>query len=251
MAEEKQVVLVTGSSRGIGAALARGFSEKGSFVIINYLRSEQAAFELRDDINAHSGPGTAFAIRADVSSRKDIRVMFDRSIEQFTKVDVLINTAGVNIDRPFLEMTDEDWSTVLGTILTGTFICSQEFAIRYRGAAGNIINIGAVTALRGRRNGANYCSARAGILTLTKCLALELSPKIRVNCVTPGYINTNEVIERYHLDEKENLEHALSGIPMSRLGAPEDVFQVVDFIVNAATYVTGQNYFVDGGSFMH
>jgi 3-oxoacyl-[acyl-carrier protein] reductase len=157
----------------------------------------------------------------------------------------------VNIDRPFLEMTDEDWTTVLGTILTGTFMCSQEFARRYRGDEGNIINIGAVTAIRGRKNGANFCSARAGILTLTKCLALELSPKIRVNCVTPGYINTDEVMERYQLKEKENLERALSGIPMRRLGKPEDVFQVVDFIVNTASYVTGQNYFVDGGSYMH
>ena len=181
---------------------------------------------------------------------EDVSPMFDQDCP-LQKDRVLINTAGLNIDKPFLEITDKDWSTVLGTILTGTFICSQEFARRYQGEAGHIITIGAVTALRGRKNGANYCSARAGVLTLTKCMALELAPRIRVNCVTPGYINTEEVMERYKLDEQENLERALSGIPMSRLGKTEDVFQIVDFLVNTTSYVTGQNYFVDGGSYMH
>ena len=251
MAEGKKVVLITGSSRGIGAALARSFAGKDYAVVINYLKSERAAFEVREALNARYGADTALAIRADVGCRTDVRQMFDQAYDRFNRIDVLINAAGLNIDKPFLEMTDEDWSTVLETILTGTFICSQEFARRYPGDAGYIINIGAVTAIRGRRNGVNYCSARAGILTLTKCLALELSPKIRVNCVTPGYINTEEVIERYQLDEKENLERALSGIPMSRLGTPDDVFQIIDFIVNTSSYITGQNYFVDGGSYMH
>jgi NAD(P)-dependent dehydrogenase (short-subunit alcohol dehydrogenase family) len=251
MAEEKKVVLVTGASGGIGSALARGFTGKGARVVINYLKSEQAARSLGEEINRRRGPGTALVLRADVSRRGDVRQMFEAAVDQFGGVDVLVNTAGLNLDRPFLEMTDEDWSTVLGTILTGTFLCSQEYALRYRGEAGNIVNIGAVTALRGRKNGANYCSARAGVLTLTKCLALELAPKIRVNCVTPGYINTDEVMERYHLHEQEHMERALGGIPMSRLGKPSDVFQVVDFIVNTAGYVTGQNYFVDGGSYMH
>lgn len=251
MAEEKKVVLITGSSRGIGAGLAHSFAEKGYAVAINYLKSEQAAGELSEGINARFGEDTALAIRADVGCRSDVSQMFDRVIALFKRIDMLVNTAGLNIDKPFLEMTDEDWSTVLGTILTGTFICSQEFARRYQGESGHIITIGAVTALRGRSNGANYCSARAGVLTLTKCLALELAPRIRVNCVTPGYINTAEVIGRYKLDEQEALEQALGSIPMSRLGTPEDVFQIIDFLVNTSSYVTGQNYFVDGGSYMH
>ena len=195
MAEEKKVVLITGSSRGIGAGLARSFAEKGYAVAINYLKSEQAAGRARRKASMPAlerilpwQSGRMSGCRSDVSQ------MFDQVIARFKRIDVLVNTAGLNIDKPFLEMTDEDWSTVLGTILTGTFICSQEFARRYQGEAGHIITIGAVTALRGRKNGANYCSARAGILTLTKCLALELAPRIRVNCVTPGYINTAEVI---------------------------------------------------------
>jgi 3-oxoacyl-[acyl-carrier protein] reductase len=251
VATEKKVVLITGSSRGIGAGLAHSFAEKGYAVAINFLKSERAAREVMEAINARCGVDTALAIRADVGCRSEVSQMFDQVTTCFNRIDVLVNTAGLNIDKPFLQMTDEDWSTVVGTILTGTFICSQEFARRYQGNAGHIITIGAVTALRGRKNGANYCSARAGILTLTKCLALELAPRIRVNCVTPGYINTAEVIERYKLDEQENLEQALDSIPMRRLGTPEDVFQIIDFIVNSSNYVTGQNYFVDGGSYMH
>ena len=251
MAEVKKVVLITGSSRGIGAALARSFAEKGFAVAINYLKSERAAGEVLKAIKARFGADTALAIRANVGCRSDVSQMFEKVTARFKRIDVLVNTAGLNIDKPFLEMTDEDWSTVLGTILTGTFICSQEFARRYRGEAGHIITMGAVTALRGRRNEANYCSARAGILTLTKCMAMELAPWIRVNCVTPGYINTAEVIQRYKLDEQENLERELSGIPMNRLGTPIDVFKIIDFIVNTSSYVTDQNYFVDGGSYMH
>jgi acetoacetyl-CoA reductase/3-oxoacyl-[acyl-carrier protein] reductase len=251
MAEEKKVVLITGSSRGIGAGLARRFAEKGYAVAINYLKSEQAAGELSEGINSHCGEGTALAIRADIGCRSDVSRMYEQIFSRFKRINVLINTAGLNLDGSFLEMSDEDWSKVLGTILTGTFICSQEFARRYRGEAGHIITMGAVTALRGRRNEANYCSARAGILTLTKCMAMELAPWIRVNCVTPGYINTAEVIQRYKLDEQENLERELSGIPMNRLGTPIDVFKIIDFIVNTSSYVTDQNYFVDGGSYMH
>jgi 3-oxoacyl-[acyl-carrier protein] reductase len=251
MAEAKKVILITGASRGIGAALARSFAEKGHAVGINYLKSEQAAFELTQEINRRIGAGTALALWADVGRRSSVQAMFEQLQAQFGRIDALINTAGLNIDKPFMEMSDADWSGVVETILTGSFICSQEFARRYQGEAGHILNLGAVTALRGRKNGANYCSARAGVLTLTKCLALELSPRIRVNCVTPGYINTSEVVERYKLDEPENLERALSSIPMHRLGTPQDVFQVMDFIINSSSYITGQNYYVDGGAYMH
>jgi acetoacetyl-CoA reductase/3-oxoacyl-[acyl-carrier protein] reductase len=138
----------------------------------------------------------------------------------------------------------------MNTILTGTFMCSQEFALRYKGSKGHIVNIGALTAIRGRLNGANYCSARAGVLTLTKCMALELAPKIRVNCVTPGFINTDEVTERYNLTQKDKLEQALLTIPLGKLGKPEDIFKMIYFIVSESNYITGQNFIVDGGKLM-
>jgi acetoacetyl-CoA reductase/3-oxoacyl-[acyl-carrier protein] reductase len=177
--------------------------------------------------------------------------MFDEARERFGGVDVLVNNAGVNRDGPFLAMSDEDWRVVLDSVLTGTFICSQEYARRYTGPEGHIVNLGATTGVTGRKNGANYCSAKAGVLTLTKCLALELAPRIRVNCVTPGHVKTEELVERFALDCPENLERALGSIPLGRLGRPEEVCQLVLFLVRQSGYVTGQNFIVDGGMFMH
>ncbi len=247
---EQKVILITGASGGIGAVLARNFARNGHRIVINYLKSEKQAFALRDEIVDEYGQEVALAIQADIANRLEAKRMFDVAYEQFGRLDVLINNAGINRDKPFLEMTDEMWSAVISTILSGTFICSQEFALRFSGEEGHIINIGALTGISGRKNGVNYCSARAGVLTLTKCLALELAPRIRVNCVTPGYIATEEVVERYQLHKKENYEQAISAIPLGALGTPEDIFRMVDFLVNESTYITGQNFLVDGGKLM-
>ena len=249
--ENRKVILITGSSRGIGAALALDFAREGYRVVINYLKSEAAAVRLRDHIVGQFGLDAAVVIGADVSDRTSVRNMFSTCLDRFGRVDVLINNAGVNRDRPFLEMMDEDWMRVVSTILTGTFVCSQEFALSYVGEEGHIINIGAVTAIHGRKNGVNYCSARAGVLTLTRCLALELAPRIRVNSVTPGWIATEEVIERYGLSHPDNLARAIASVPLGRLGTPDDVFRTIHFLVSGSGYITGQNFFVDGGKLMH
>lgn len=142
---------------------------------------------------------------------------------------------------------------VVGTNLTGTFICSQGFAIRFGGdqeRIGHIVNIGAATGLRGRKNGANYCAAKAGVVNLSRCLALELAPQIRVNCAIPGYIDTDELRTRYSLSESENYERVVSTILMGRLGTADDLFRVIDFIISKSDYITGQNFLVNGGHFM-
>lgn len=136
-------------------------------------------------------------------------------------------------------------------MLTGTFHCCQEFAARYRGESGHIINIGASTGIRGRKNGANYCAAKAGVINLTRCLAMELAPRICVNCVVPGYHDTEEVMTRYNLRDPVGYSKVVDTIPMGRLGTVEDLFRTVRFLVEDATYITGQNLFVNGGHFMH
>jgi len=243
---EERVILVTGSSRGIGAGLAVGFAQAGFRVVINYAASAAEAEQVRREI----GEERALAIQADVSQRGDVQAMFERIDQVFGRVDVLINNAGINRDGPFMEMTDAQWDRVLATNLTGTFICSQEFARRYTGDEGHIINMGATTAFRGRKNGANYCSAKAGIVTLTKCMALELAPRIRVNCIIPGLIDTEELRTRYHLDEPERLAQMVGTVPMGRLGTPDDMFRMISFIVCDSEYITGQNFFVNGGYVM-
>jgi acetoacetyl-CoA reductase/3-oxoacyl-[acyl-carrier protein] reductase len=129
-------------------------------------------------------------------------------------------------------------------------MCSQEFARRYRGDSGCIINIGAVSAIKGRKNGANYCSARAGVLTLTKCMALELAPRIRVNTITPGRIDTSELRKRYQLDDFDKRERYEKEIPLLRLGTPAELASLIFYLVESGTYITGQNFFVDGGLMM-
>jgi len=249
--EKPQVILVTGSSKGIGAGLVANFARKGHSVVINYLRSGEEAEKLYHEILDTAGQNSVMLMKADVSKRAEVKDMFDKVVANFGRVDVLINNAGINVDVPFLEMTDEEWQQVIDTNLTGTFICSQEFAFRFTGEIGHIINIGAHTGIKGRKNGTNYCSAKAGVITITKCLALELAPKIRVNCIIPGLIETEYVVMRARLDRKENYDAMTSRIPMGRLGTPDDMFKMAEFLVENSTYVTGQNLFVNGGHFMY
>lgn len=245
--QDKKVILITGSSKGIGAGLAGCLVRDGHSVIINHHRSTPESLKIVNRLNTGPGTGQAELIPADVTRREDVRRMFDQAVEAFGQVDVLINNAGRNIDRPFLEMSEDDWREVIDINLTGTFLCCREFASRYQGESGHIINMGATTAFRGRKNGANYCSAKAGVITLTKCLALELAPRILVNCLVPGWVDTEELRTRYRLDLPENLDPVLEGIPLQRLGTAGDIYAVVNFLVSASTYITGQNFFINGG----
>ena len=244
---EERVILVTGSSRGIGAALVTEFAKDGFRVVLNHAHSQGEAEALHRVLVGQHGADRILLRKANVAKRDEVKAMFDAALDRFGRVDVLVNNAGLNIDGPFLAMTDEQWDQVIATNLTGTFICAQEFALRFTGKAGHIINISAATGLRGRKNGANYCSSKAGVITLTKCLALELAPKICVNCVLPGQMNTEEVMTRYNLHDKPTLDRMLSTIPLGRLGTTEDVYRVVRFLVKDAEFITGQNFFVNGG----
>jgi 3-oxoacyl-[acyl-carrier protein] reductase len=245
------VALITGALSDIGRATAEAFARRGYEVVLNYRHNPERAGALVNRLTVEAGAPRALAVQADVRRHADVRALFTHAVQALGRVDVLVNNAGINRDRPLLEMSDEDWETVVSTILNGTFWCSQEFARQYSGTDGNIVNIGALTALKGRQNGANYCSARAGVLALTKCLALELAPKIRVNTVTPGRIDTEELRTRYRLEVPENRERLKADIPLGRFGRPEDVAAMIVQVAAAGQYLTGQNFIVDGGLYMH
>jgi 3-oxoacyl-[acyl-carrier protein] reductase len=246
-----RVALITGTLSDIGQETARALGALGYSIVVNHRGSEERAEELAAALVAEGGAPLAIAVQADVRERAQVHSLFDQAYRELESVDVLVNNAGTNRDRAFVDLTDEDWDTVIETVLGGTFLCSQEFARRYSGGTGNIVNIGAVTALKGRKNGANYCSARAGVLALTRCLALELAPQIRVNTVTPGRIDTAELESRYRLGDPANRARLEQDVPLERLGRPEDVAETIAFLVSADRYVTGQNFFVDGGLYMH
>lgn len=250
MGKPTKVALVTGGTRGIGRAIALTLSTGGYHVVVNYHVSAQEAQTVVHDITAAGGAATSF--RADVSSRAEVSHMVDEIVREIGPIAVLVNNAGLNIDRPFLEMTPDEWTSVVGVNLDGTFHCTQLVAqsMIAAGIQGNIVNLSAATAIRGRKNGANYCASKSGVIALTRCTALELAPQIRVNCILPGYIETQEVVERFSLDNEETKARVTSGIPMKRLGQPEEIAEMVTFLCSdKASYITGQMFFVNGGNY--
>lgn len=247
-----RTVIITGGTRGIGKALALTLARQHCYnLILNYRANEAAAQEMLQEcrsIHPH-----VQIVRADVSQRSEVEALMREAYTTFHSIDVLINNAGVNIDKPLQEMTDADWDRVVDTNMRGVFLCSQ-IASSYmlqQDQEGIILNIGASTGIRGRKNGLNYCASKAGVLVMTKCLAFELSPKIRVNCVIPGSIWTEETEKRHAYDDPQLLHAKEEQIPLKRIGTPEEVADVVAFLLaDKARYINGQKILVDGGEFM-
>lgn len=245
-----QVGLITGASRGIGRGAARYLARHGMAVAINHSRSPQEAEEVVEEIR--SWGGQAMAVQADVSVRSEVEEMVARVESAFGGIDFLMNNAGVAVDLPVAEMTDEAWDRVIDVNLRGTFLCSQVVS---RGMLarkrGKIVNVSAASALRGRLNGANYCAAKAGILALTKCFALELAPHIQVNSLLPGFTLTEDVIQRFGLDDPEEMRRIVESIPLGYLADVEDIAKGVLFLASdLSNHMTGQMLCINGGSYM-
>ena len=251
MKPNNKTALVTGGGKGIGRAISLKLASQGYKVAVNYLSDFQSAEVTVEDIKARQG--TAMLVRADVSNSQDVVEMVKQVDVAYGGVDVLVNNAGINIDKPFLDMTEEEWDRVVDTNLKGAFLVSREVSrlMKAKQLQGNIINIGATTAIAGRKNGVNYCASKAGLLVMTRCLAKELAPDIRVNSVIPGFTRTGETIERFQLNTKEEYELSKRQIPLNRLGEPEEVAALVAFILSEeGAYINGQKFIIDGGEYM-
>ena len=239
---ENKIALITGAGRGLGAAVSEYMYSHGMRVIlVDNNKIDLKNFSPKNE-NIHS-------YQVDVSKRVEVKKMFASAFKRFKKIDYLINFAGINRDAPFIEMTDEDWDSVVSVHLKGTFICCQEFSKLKSQSTRHIINVSAACGIQGRKNGVNFCSAKAGVLAFTKCLALELSPRIQVNCLIPSAVDTPEVRERYNLDTKEGFDSVVKGIPMGRLGKTEDVTQMINCILSS-NFTTGSTFYVNGGEYM-
>lgn len=246
---EERVALVTGSATGLGAEIARSFAAKGFGLVLNHLLDREAD-PLREEIAQRHGADRVLACQADVANRRQVQAMFGAALDKFGRVDILVNCAGINLDAPFMELTDESWDAVISVHLKGHFVCGQEFARHNPDREGVIINLGAAAGSIGRKNGANFCAAKAGVIVLTKCMALELAPRIRVNCLVPGSVRTREVIDRYQLETEDGLSKELATLPLGRLGEFEDITKMIHCIVEAK-FTTGAKFFVNGGQYMH
>jgi 3-oxoacyl-[acyl-carrier protein] reductase len=237
-----RVALVTGSSRGIGKAIALKLSEAGANVVVNDSRGN--AGEVSEQIKLNGKQSIACV--ADVSSSVEVNAMVEQTVETFGKIDILVNNAGIIRDQLLLKMADAEWESVLDVNLKSVFFCTRA-VIKYmlKQRYGRIINISSVVALIGNVGQANYASAKAGIIGFTRSVAREVAPRgITVNAVAPGFIDTG-MTQRLTDEQKQTL---LTRIPLGYLGSPEDVASTVVFLASdEARYITGQVLSVDGG----
>lgn len=237
------LAVVSGGTRGIGLALSQRLVELGHRVVALYRRDDAAA-------RAVAG-ASVDVLRLDVADADAVARAGEDLLARFGAPAVLVNNAGVNVDKPFLTMSTHDWQQVLDTNLSGVFHLCRALVPAMLDEGGVVVNVGATTGIRPRPNGVNYCASKAGLLQLTKCLALELAPKVRVNCLIPGAIETDEVVTRFRLDDPGERAKMIAEIPYGRLGTTKDVADALEFLVGpGSTYLTGQKIIVDGGQFM-
>lgn len=237
--------LVTGAAKGIGRAIALQLASDGFQVVVNYKTSKVAAQELCSEIERLGG--CAYYFQADISIRTEVENLVNFVCEQFVKLDVLINNAGILEQKPFVEITDEDWANTIDANLKSAFVCTQLMVdLMCRG--GSIVNISSIGGEIGGPKAVHYAASKGAMLTFTKSTARVLSEKgIRVNAVTPGFIDTDMF---RHILKVQDISRSdiEANIPLGRIGTPEDIADTVSFLVSSkAKYITGQVIRVNGG----
>ena len=249
-----QSALVTGADSGIGKGVAQALAQAGAKVIINHVDAHDVAQQTVDERQASGGE--AYAIHADVSKEDDVKAMYAEMFKQYGTIDILVNNAGLQRDSKFVDMTLEQWNTVLNINLTGQFLCSREAAREFirRGvvegrskAAGKIICMSSVHEVIPWGGHVNYAASKGGIMMLMKSMAQELAPhKIRVMSIGPGAIQTP--INRNAWTTPDELKNLLTLIPYNRIGEPEDIGRLAAWLASdEADYITGTTIFMDGG----
>ena len=253
---KNQIAIVTGSSSGIGAGIAKSLASAGETVVINHSseNSAEEALEVLNEIQRAGGNG--MVCKCDVSKEDEVVVMFQKVISGYGTVDILGNNAGIQKDSKFIEMTVEDWDEVMGVNLRGQFLCSREAIKEFlrRGidkarfvACGKIIHISSVHEIIPWSGRANYAASKGALKMLMQTLAQEHgSDKIRVNSICPGTIQTP--INKEAWETPEALNQLLKLIPYNRIGQPEEVGNLAAFLASdLADYISGASIFIDGG----
>lgn len=242
-----QVAVVTGGGRGLGAALAGGFAASGAQVVVGDVDAETAQ-RTADQLCAHGG--TAIAARCDITEPQQVQALIDLAVQRYGRLDVLVNNAGINIPKPAEDLTLDEWNRIIGTNLTGTFLCCQAGgAVLLRQGAGCIINICSVHGHVGSylHKAAAYNASKAVIINLTRSLALEWGARgVRVNGISPGSLRTDLMTKR--LENPEYVRKIMERAAIKRIGEPDDMVGTALFLASpAAQWLTGQIIAVDGG----
>ena len=237
-----KIIVVTGSSRGIGAAIVKHLARLGYTVILNYNKSETSAKNVESELKKQGY--TVDVFRADVSKPMEAKNLIDFAINKYGKIDVLINNAGICQDKLFTEITDEDWQNMMNNNLNSAFYCSREAAKNMiHNKQGLIINMSSIWGLTGGSMEVHYSTTKAGLIGLTKALAKELGPSnIRVNAIAPGIIDTD--MNRGY--SKEDLEELKNEIPLERIGTVHNIAKSVAWLIED-DYTTGEVISINGG----
>lgn len=237
-----KTVIVTGGSRGIGAAIAKLLAKNGYQVILNYNHSEEAAKQIKQQLALENINIEIF--KADVSKREEVKKLIKFTLDKYKNIDVLINNAGIDQIKPFMDITDEDWNTMMQVNLNSVFYCTQEaLENMIHNKKGCIINISSIWGSTGASCEVHYSAAKAGIDGMTKALAKELGPSnIRVNAIAPGLVNT-EMNKDLTAEELEELKNE---IPLGRIAEPEEIVNSVKWLIEDE-YISGQIISVNGG----
>jgi len=241
-----KVALVTGASQGIGRDTVLAFAEAGAKVAVA-ARNEEKLAALAKEIVAAGGE--AFAVKMDVADAEQVKAGFKAVLEKFGRLDILVNNAAITRDGLALRMKADDWDAVIRTNLTGAHFCIQQaLSTMMRARAGRIINISSVVAEMGNAGQANYVAAKAGLIGLTKAIAMEIASRnITVNAVAPGFVET-PMTDVLSPEVKENLK---TRIPLGRMGCPRDVAAAIVFLASdEAGYITGHVLDVNGGMYL-
>ena len=244
---ERKVALITGGSRGIGKKVAEEFAKHGYDLVINYVSDNTNLEELENDFKSLGAK--ALFVKTDVTNFEDCSNMVNKAIEEYGRIDVLVNNAGITKDSLLIRMKEEDFDKVININLKGTFnVTKKVVSFMIKQKEGKIINISSVVGVVGNAGQANYSASKAGIIGFTKTLAKELASRnIRVNAVAPGFIQT-DMTSVLKDSVKENINNQ---IPLKRMGTAEEVANVVYFLADdVSSYITGQVINVDGGMVM-
>jgi 3-oxoacyl-[acyl-carrier protein] reductase len=241
-----KVAVVTGASRGIGKSTARRIAAEGAKVVVNYRQSAAEANGVVSQIEAEGG--TAIALQADISRIGEVRNLFEAAVDSFGELDIFVANAGFCVFKPMLEITEDDFDRTYSVNAKGTFFCVQE-ALRHMNRGGRIVCVSTIGTVLNLPGGSCYFGSKAALEQFCRVLGKEIAPRgITVNVVSPGFVDTQMLAESLAEGEPDATRELVGMTPLGRLGQPEDIAEVIAFLVDErASWVTRQNIAVDGG----